>query len=267
MGRGKNRARPAPLIEGDFVTYDQSCVHCDYNLRTLRWDGRCPECGFPVDDSRPRPPDPTSPAAGIAALGDGVLILTAGTLLFCLYPLASVVARFRLRTGLRTLIENARWRTHPICGPLLMGSIDVAALACLGGWVLAAVLTCSGFHDYRQLLPAMAGELIAALQLSHVQLLCGALADIAGRRSLADGFLWVRRVYLAGAVTAIATTAALPFSPEESTELTTAILLVALPVTLIALTAQVILTGKLLSAHWNPPPPPHMGMLLEARRR
>lgn len=36
-------ARPMELVEDDI-----SCIHCGYNLRTLRLDGVCPECGSPV---------------------------------------------------------------------------------------------------------------------------------------------------------------------------------------------------------------------------
>ncbi|MFI5381761.1 MAG: hypothetical protein ACHRHE_20890 [Tepidisphaerales bacterium] len=30
------------------IDYDLPCVHCEYNLRTLSYDGACPECGQPV---------------------------------------------------------------------------------------------------------------------------------------------------------------------------------------------------------------------------
>lgn len=35
----------------DAVTFDRPCVGCGYNLRGLRSDGACPECGKPVADS------------------------------------------------------------------------------------------------------------------------------------------------------------------------------------------------------------------------
>ncbi len=31
-----------------FVTHDLHCTNCEYNLRTLHFDSRCPECGTPV---------------------------------------------------------------------------------------------------------------------------------------------------------------------------------------------------------------------------
>src|SRR5215204_2648374 len=33
------------------VTGDRFCVGCGYNVRTLRWSGKCPECGRSVWDS------------------------------------------------------------------------------------------------------------------------------------------------------------------------------------------------------------------------
>ena len=33
------------------VDTDLACATCGYNLRTLRWDGLCPECGRPMRDS------------------------------------------------------------------------------------------------------------------------------------------------------------------------------------------------------------------------
>jgi len=33
------------------VATDLTCVHCSYNLRTLRFDAACPECGMPVFNS------------------------------------------------------------------------------------------------------------------------------------------------------------------------------------------------------------------------
>lgn len=44
----------APTIPTDFfdasgaIAHDHQCKRCGYNLRTLREDGRCPECGTPV---------------------------------------------------------------------------------------------------------------------------------------------------------------------------------------------------------------------------
>lgn len=41
----------------DSVQTDLSCVTCRYNLRTLRLEGRCPECGAPVRESVNAPRD------------------------------------------------------------------------------------------------------------------------------------------------------------------------------------------------------------------
>lgn len=40
------RALPVETIE-----VDTACLHCGYNLRGLRADGRCPECGSPIGRS------------------------------------------------------------------------------------------------------------------------------------------------------------------------------------------------------------------------
>lgn len=39
---------PSPC---DAILNDTPCIHCGYNLRTLRIDGLCPECGGRVADS------------------------------------------------------------------------------------------------------------------------------------------------------------------------------------------------------------------------
>lgn len=35
-------------LQGGPVTGDRPCEYCGYNLRGLRWGGRCPECGAPI---------------------------------------------------------------------------------------------------------------------------------------------------------------------------------------------------------------------------
>ena len=55
---------PADNQEPERISTDVSCINCDYNLRTLRGDGRCPECGTPVAKSLTAPP----------ATGDGLLL-------------------------------------------------------------------------------------------------------------------------------------------------------------------------------------------------
>lgn len=40
-----------PVQSNEGVNFDRPCVGCGYNLRGLRMDGACPECGKPVADS------------------------------------------------------------------------------------------------------------------------------------------------------------------------------------------------------------------------
>ena len=44
---------PTPAVVDDdrSILSDTICVRCGYNLKTLRADGKCPECGVPVADS------------------------------------------------------------------------------------------------------------------------------------------------------------------------------------------------------------------------
>ena len=49
MTRDSEWIRRLALTE--HVTSDLACCHCGYNLKTLRRDGKCPECGVPVADS------------------------------------------------------------------------------------------------------------------------------------------------------------------------------------------------------------------------
>jgi hypothetical protein len=54
MGAGANGdfARPSPQGEGwSEIPCDLPCVSCGYNLRTLRRNAMCPECGAPIRDS------------------------------------------------------------------------------------------------------------------------------------------------------------------------------------------------------------------------
>jgi hypothetical protein len=44
---------PVNLDPSLVVVEDLACADCGYNLRTLSWSARCPECGRPVSDSRP----------------------------------------------------------------------------------------------------------------------------------------------------------------------------------------------------------------------
>ena len=43
---------PPPTVETDLA-----CITCDYNLRTLPSDGKCPECGEPIWRTRCTRPD------------------------------------------------------------------------------------------------------------------------------------------------------------------------------------------------------------------
>ena len=45
------RSEPQPPVVDDRVATDLPCLSCGYNLRTLRSDGRCPECGADVADT------------------------------------------------------------------------------------------------------------------------------------------------------------------------------------------------------------------------
>lgn len=43
---------PLPDSTPESISADLSCIHCGYNLRGLYPDGRCPECGELIQDSR-----------------------------------------------------------------------------------------------------------------------------------------------------------------------------------------------------------------------
>jgi hypothetical protein len=44
-------APPSPITGVDWIDYDLPCAACGYNLRTLRTNATCPECGHPVPAS------------------------------------------------------------------------------------------------------------------------------------------------------------------------------------------------------------------------
>jgi len=49
---GDHPANPADAVDPDVVATDPDCRTCGYNLRTLAWAARCPECQTLVDASR-----------------------------------------------------------------------------------------------------------------------------------------------------------------------------------------------------------------------
>jgi hypothetical protein len=50
-GVGYSAGVDRALLANSVVDHDLPCIGCGYNLRTLRWDGVCTECGHAVGDS------------------------------------------------------------------------------------------------------------------------------------------------------------------------------------------------------------------------
>jgi hypothetical protein len=100
------------------------CRRCGYDLRGLRADGRCPECGLEIQQSILHTIDPTASRLpqlrNPAAVGDALVVLTssmlAGTLLLVSKPLGSVIDEWDPR-GLgqfQRLIPKSLWLTFGV---------------------------------------------------------------------------------------------------------------------------------------------------------
>ena len=73
-------ANGKPLAAGGTVDDDVHCRTCGYNLRTLRTDGKCPECGEAVSDSIPREWPHAADAKWLSTIRMGLGMSVAGCL-------------------------------------------------------------------------------------------------------------------------------------------------------------------------------------------
>jgi hypothetical protein len=91
------------------VTGDLPCVQCGYNLRTLSWDGRCPECNAIVRESAPpagftfrSQRDALNARLGLILLAASVLVGTAADILVRIAALYCMqMPRFAFRGAFR----------------------------------------------------------------------------------------------------------------------------------------------------------------------
>ena len=91
-------AKPAEQSEAansvpvdETVESDLQCAGCGYNLRTLAWDARCPECGLAVDRSLPPPRFRFGKMATAIRVRRGLTLVVLGILFQVLHALALLV--------------------------------------------------------------------------------------------------------------------------------------------------------------------------------
>lgn len=177
------------------------CRSCGYNLRGLRLDVRCPECGLPVKTTVDEAIDPAPhdlPALrNPRQLGNALLWLTV-CMLLCAIMLA-------LPPAMRALRQVEGWRDSPllVLGPteLLLAAAGVALLGLRSAWVFAVHdrrgSDGTGLHRDGRLIGA--GLLIIALSAASAWAIEQAASDIARTESrLTADQLWLRLGFAAG---------------------------------------------------------------------
>ncbi len=187
----------------DTIVDDRSCIHCGYNLRGLRIEGNCPECGRPIK-GRKRAPRYTDQlvhapitwlqvfasgavllllaAAGVAAMIIALLFVWNVPLLLILAGLCAawtigvwLCTRPRPQMPTNTVNVHAEWRT-----------LRVVARATQCFWPLAALLAAFCIYIYNNSLST--GALYTGIGAASLSLLiavgglaptCALLANIA----------------------------------------------------------------------------------------
>ncbi|MEW6251990.1 MAG: hypothetical protein AB1716_15215 [Planctomycetota bacterium] len=103
----------APLNERGALAADTPCVQCEYNLRGLTLEGKCPECGTPILSSASPPALRCMPATWLDAVARGLSILA----------WAPAIALF---CGLSILVSAG----EPVCA--IVGILAISGALALG---------------------------------------------------------------------------------------------------------------------------------------
>lgn len=123
------------------VDVDLACIGCGYNLRTLPWEGRCPECTRPVKESVGGWGPVLTSRASVVTLRRALGLYFAGVALEMVVAVAFRVATFFAMQ----LIANNWYR------PFLLLWIDGGAVARVLEWIaiILILFACTPRHAFR----------------------------------------------------------------------------------------------------------------------
>jgi hypothetical protein len=118
---------------------DLACIGCGYNLRSLRVDGVCPECGRPIESSLRLIPRPAATATAFTAVVSAALVSTA-SLIFVWA--AGSLAVYSGRTVVRITEEALR---------ILTATLETIAVGMLlpAAFILRFGCALEGLHGLR----------------------------------------------------------------------------------------------------------------------
>jgi len=201
-----------PVIE--VVTGDLACARCEYNLRTLRRDARCPECGTAVAESWSNLSDKVARLSS-EALGwiqAGLIGFALAPLLLCVYPFVALVARLLMLRGELKLHFAFKDSSHSVLRESADATADSGVMAIVLGtaaWLVAILLLYVDAPTWF-LVAAWAAEFPAFVNNLGVIRTCRELARIDQSPGSREGFQVAGRMLMCGVVaTAVWTVAAM----------------------------------------------------------
>jgi len=261
------------------VTFDLPCVSCGYNLKTLGWDARCPECSAQVAESR----NLELRATSVIALRFALVAFAAQALAFAMlaahvgafdsdillgfsrsrrelpyfqeagpafFAFALVACRLLLAVAALHLLDLCVTGRHPHLrrhGGGFVGIACVAALFTAVGPVAAAV----GSINVVELLMFPAAEIFAAGSACQLHGLFADLATSVNRPALSRSVRQIRVAVLVSAVwtalVVVTFVAASRWNLSDAEGLDLLLVLLLVPWTMVAL-AQAVMMRRLLRA-------------------
>ncbi len=117
----------------DLERQDVPCLNCGYNLRGLQEDGRCPECGTPVERSLKGNLLIYSSPEHVASLHTGVFLILAGIIVQILTYIGSIVA-----LGVLATQSGGARLGGGATGVVSFISLVVSGVLLIGWWMFSA---------------------------------------------------------------------------------------------------------------------------------